>query len=372
MRIEPFSFCGRLLFGSGVLDKTGELCEELGLKGNAVLVNDEITWKLAGEKISEALRKHGFRQTRTVNVKRGAVRSEVDKVRTAIRQLNASVVFGIGGGVNIDIAKASSFKENAKCITVPTIFATDAMTTNIATFRPEERGVDEQRHEGDYHIRVLPVLACVVDVDIIRDAPWRYQAAGFADYVSKISAISDWRLAFSRGKDPVYSEYAITLAMSQVEYLVENAARVRRKEDQAFGAFLQMLVNDGFLMEVAGNRRIVAGSEHLIAQGLAEEYPTGTSGALHGEEVGLGTILMTYLQGGDWRAVKKALEEVGAPTTGAQLGLNNEGVIRALVKGRKLNETRMQWFPQFYTILMEKDLSREVAGEIAKETGVIK
>jgi glycerol-1-phosphate dehydrogenase [NAD(P)+] len=247
------------------------------------------------------------------------------------------------------------------------------MTSREATFRGEKRGVDGKPHKGDYDVSVPPVLACVVDTDVIKNAPWKFQAAGFADYIAKICAISDWDLAHLRGKDPVYSEYAVMLAKAQVEYLMKNAARIRKKEDEAFNAFLQMLMNDGFLMEMAGNSRILFGSEHIVAQGLMEEHVPGTPESLHGQQVSLGTILMAYLQEQDWVAVKEALEEIGAPVTAEQIGLSDEAVIRCLTRAKKINESWLKIdFPNFYTILIEKPLTEDSAKKIARETGVIK
>ena len=59
------------------------------------------------------------------------------------------------------------------------------MTGINATSRAEERVVDGKPHKGDYDLRVGPPLACIVDTDVIRKAPWRYQEAGFADYIAK-------------------------------------------------------------------------------------------------------------------------------------------------------------------------------------------
>jgi len=372
--LEPrhLAFCPRYLFGSRALDRLVSLCREIGLQeGNAVIVSDATTWKVAGEKVSGSLRGSGFRVDASM-VEKGAVRAEVDKAREKIRLLRRCIVFGVGGGVSMDVAKASAFLEGARWITVPTSFSTDAMTGINATFRGEKRGVDDRAHEGDYDIRVGPPLACIVDTDIIRAAPWRFQAAGFADYLGKVCATYDWNLAYSRGKDPVYSEYAITLAEAQVEYLMKNARRIREKDQGAFDAFLQAVMNDGFLTEVAGSSRVLFGSEHVVAQGLMEEQARANITGLHGEQVGLGTILMAYLQGQDWAAVKKALQEVGAPVTAEQIGLDDEAVIRALTRARAINESWLRDRPDIYTILMEKPLTRELAKEIATVTGVVR
>jgi len=63
LRPRVIKSCLAYLYGSGALDDIGEFCRNsangLSLKGeNAVLVNDEIVWKIAGEKISENLKYH--------------------------------------------------------------------------------------------------------------------------------------------------------------------------------------------------------------------------------------------------------------------------------------------------------------------------
>ena len=371
MDARSIAFCGRFFFGENALNRAVDFCREIQVKErNAVLINDENTWRIAGERFSQSLSKSGFERIETTIVGKGAVRSEVEKAREKIRSLRPCVVFGIGGGVNIDIAKASAFLEKTPWITVPTIFAADAMAGIKATFRAERIGVDGKPHEGDYDLTVGPPLACIVDTNIIKQAPWRFQAAGFADYISKICAVEDWTLAYSRQKTAVFSEYAIMLAKAQTQYLMENAARIKRKEESAFAAFLHAMINDGFLTQMGEDSRILFGSEHIVAQGLMEEQIQAGVNGLHGEQVAIGTILMAYLQGQDWRSVKNALQEVGAPVTAEQIGLADQAVVRVLTRAREINEAWLRDRPDFYTILMEKPMTRETAKEIALETGV--
>lgn len=368
---RTLAFCPRYFFGSRAIDRVTNFSQGIyEQEKNAVLVTGPTTWKVAAETIWESLSRSGFRVDKII-VEKGAVRSEVDKARGKIRSLKPCIVFGIGGGVSMDIAKASAFLEKVPWITVPTSFATDAMTGVNATFRGENRGVDHRAHEGDYDIRVGPPLACIVDTEIVRNAPWRLQAAGFADYVAKLCATHDWNLACSRGKDQAHSEYAIMLARAQVEYLMKNASRIRKKDKRPFEAFLLAMMNDGFLTEVAGTSRILFGSEHVVGQGLMEEQVRAKVAGLHGEQVGLGTILMAYVQGEDWIAVKKALQEIDAPVTADQIGLSDDAVSRALTRARAINQSWLRDRPDIYTILMERHLTRKSAKEIARATGVI-
>jgi glycerol-1-phosphate dehydrogenase [NAD(P)+] len=372
MNNAPINICGNYLFGSGVLERAGQFCHEIGVQTkNAVLINDKNTWKVAGEKFSQALHDFGFERVESTIVERGAVRSEVDVAREKIQKLKSCTVFGIGGGVNMDIGKASAFLEGSRWITVPTIFSTDAMTGINATFRAEERGVDGKAHTGDYDLRVGPPLACIVDTQVVRKAPWRYQAAGFADYVAKLCAVEDWRIAFAAGKDEDYSEYSTTLGLDQTEYFMKNAARIRQMEEPAFNFFLLAMMNDGFLTQMGDSSRILFGSEHMVAQGVMEEQVRANVHGLHGEQVAIGTILMAYLQGLDWEAAKKALEEADAPITAKQIGLDDQAIIRTLKRAKTINESWLIDRPDMYTILMEKPISEDYAKEIAFRTGVI-
>lgn len=372
--LEPrhISFCGRFLFGQNAFGKIGDFCREIAVhEMNVVLICDRNTWRIAGERLSQLLTESGFERIETTLVEKGAVRSEVEKARSKIGSLKPCIVFGVGGGVNIDIAKASAFLEKCRWITVPTIFATDAMTGIKATFRGEKLGVDGRSHEGDYDLTVGPPLACIVDTRILKEAPWRFQAAGFADYIAKVCAVEDWNLAYSRGKTKAYSEYAIMLARTQSAYLMENASRIKNKEVEPFNAFLQAMMNDGFLTQIGGDSRILFGSEHIVGQGLMEEQARANVSGLHGDQVALGTILMAHMQNLDWRAVKRALKEVGAPVTAKQIGLPDQTIINVLTRAKKINEAWLKDRPDFHTVLMEKPLTQEIAEHIASETGVI-
>jgi glycerol-1-phosphate dehydrogenase [NAD(P)+] len=85
--------------------------------------------------------------------------------------------------------------------------------------------------------------------------------------------------------------------------------------------------------------------------------------AYHGEQVGLGAVMMMYLHGGDWKSVRAALAAVGAPTTAERLGVPREVVVEALCRAHLIR-------PDRYTILGDKGLSREAAEDLVRVTGV--
>ena len=81
-------------------------------------------------------------------------------------------------------------------------------------------------------------------------------------------------------------------------------------------------------MAVAGSSRPTSGSEHMFSHALDMIAP---GRALHGEQCGVGCIMMMYLHGGNWMAIRDALIKLGAPTTARELGITKEELLEALV-----------------------------------------
>ena len=85
---------------------------------------------------------------------------------------------------------------------------------------------------------------------------------------------------------------------------------------------------------------------------------------LHGEKCGIGTILISKLQGQDWKQISKALRNVGAPTTAKEIRLKPEVLAKALTIAQSLR-------PERYTILKEVNMTEEKAISLAKSTKVL-
>jgi len=113
-------------------------------------------------------------------------------------------------------------------------------------------------------------------------------------------------------------------------------------------------------MNVAGNTRPASGAEHMFSHMLDRIAP---GRAMHGEQCGVGAIMMMYLHGEDWEKVRDALEELGAPTTAKEMGIPKKKIVEALTMAQTIRPNR-------YTILGEKGLTFDAAKKLAKITGV--
>ena len=114
-------------------------------------------------------------------------------------------------------------------------------------------------------------------------------------------------------------------------------------------------------ISIAGTSRPASGSEHLFSHALDKILDKP---ALHGEQCGIGTIMMMYLHGGDWKAIRDSLKAVQAPTTAGEVGISEDDIIEALILAHKIR-------PERYTILGDNGISKEAAYELAHKTGVI-
>jgi glycerol-1-phosphate dehydrogenase [NAD(P)+] len=209
-------------------------------------------------------------------------------------------------------------------------------------------------------VKAVAPIAVVADSGIISGAPYRLTASGCGDVIAKVVAVRDWRLAHE-ANDEYYGEYAASLALMSSNLVMESAELIREGGEEGYRTLIEALVSCGVAMSIAGSSRPCSGSEHLFSHALDVVAPRP---ALHGEQCGVGTIMMAKLHGLDWRRIGERLRMIGAPTTAEELGIEPRYVVEALVRARWIR-------PERYTILDEVKLTEEEAKRLAEGCGVI-
>ncbi|HIQ10558.1 MAG TPA: iron-containing alcohol dehydrogenase, partial [Pyrodictium sp.] len=211
-----------------------------------------------------------------------------------------------------------------------------------------------------HSIKARTPIAIIADIKIIAKAPHRLLVAGAGDLIAKLTAVRDWRLAH-RLKGEYYGEYAASLALLSAKHVIKYASIIRHGGEEAARIVVEGLISSGVAMCIAGSTRPASGSEHLFSHALDLLAPKP---ALHGEQVALGTIMMMYLHGGNWRAVRATMKRLGLPVTAKELGIEDSIIIKALTIAHKIR-------PERYTILGETGLTWEAAEKLARVTKVI-
>ncbi|MGI0067705.1 MAG: NAD(P)-dependent glycerol-1-phosphate dehydrogenase, partial [Thermoplasmata archaeon] len=203
-------------------------------------------------------------------------------------------------------------------------------------------------------------VGILADTAVIIRAPFRLLASGCADVISNLTAILDWKLAV-RLRNEEYSSTAATLAEYAAQEIIDHANFIKPNLEESAWIAVRPLLVAGVAMSVAGSSRPCSGSEHLFSHALdrAAAHP-----ALHGEQCGVGAIMMMHLHGGDWRRIQRTLRTIGAPTDAKGLGVSREELLRALTEAHSIR-------PERYTILGQVGLSREASERLAWTTEVI-
>ncbi len=332
--------------GHGVLENLGEMCRRFGFGKEVLVVTGERSYDVAGKRSVEILEDSGF--SPNVLITGNASRENLDKVMEEAKGSN--FIVGIGGGSKIDLAKKASYELGIPFISVPTIASHDGIASPRASIRDNGTSMSMDAQEP---------MGIVADTEIISHAPYRYLAAGAADVIGNVTAIKDWELAHKlRGE--AFSSTAYGMAKYSAQFLLENADAIKPNLEESAWIVVKSIIASGMAMSIANSSRPASGSEHLFAHALEKIAP---GKALHGEMVGVGTIIMLYLHGGDWKGVKRALEMIGAPTTARELGVEEEHIIKALTQAHRIRKR--------YTILGTRGMSKEAAENVARLTGVI-
>ena len=214
--------------------------------------------------------------------------------------------------------------------------------------------------KGTVSLKANAPFALIADTTIISQAPYRFTAAGFSDIISNLTAVEDWKLAYKLINEP-FSDSAAALSVMTAKLLIDEADNIHPNNENSASVVVKGLISSGMAISIAGNSRPASGSEHKFSHALDMIAPKP---ALHGEQCGVGTIMMMYLQGGDWQNIKSVLEKVNAPTTAKELGIDEEYIIEALIQAHNIRKER-------YTILGDRGLTREAAENIALKTHVI-
>ena len=329
-----------VVIGHDVLGQLPAVCEDLNLGTSALLISGKGTMNLAGSRVKKILAQD-YEVTSFL-----AEEINISVIKAAeIAAEGADFLIGVGGGRVIDTAKIVSYNIDRPFISIPTAASHDG----IASARASVPTV-----EGHASLEAQPPMAIVADTGIIASAPHRLLAAGCADVISNYTAILDWELAHRVKGEPL-SEYAITLSKMTAEILVKDAHLIKPHQEQSAWIVIKALVSSGVAMSIAGSSRPASGGEHKFSHALDKLAP---GKALHGESCGIGTIISMYLHGGDWRGIRASLKMIGAPTTPADLGIEDSVAVEALLMAKTIR-------PERFTIF-DMGLTRESAEKLVQ------
>lgn len=333
--------------GPGVINETGDICRDLHLEGEALVVTGPHTFDIGGKQVIDSLESADF-GTDLIKISEASF----DAVKKVEEEINGTFfVLGVGGGKILDVAKLASTNKGVYFMSIPTTASHDGMASPMASIK---------NSEGSISMKAQSPYGVIADSDIIKNAPFRFLLAGCADIISNYTAIKDWKLA-KRLLNENYSESAAALSEMTAKLIINSADSIKEGLEQSARLVAKSLFSSGMAISIAGSSRPASGSEHLFSHALDK---IAKKPAMHGEQCGIGTIMMMRLHGGDWKFIRDALKNMGAPTTAYELNIDPEDIIDALTMAHSIR-------PERYTILGDRGLARDAAKVLATTTGVI-
>ena len=273
----------------------------------------------------------------------------IQEIEKKIRRDKSDLVIGVGGGRSVDIAKLVGFNLNKPFVSVPTSASHDGIASPFVSVKGNK----------PHSLVATAPLGVFVDVDVMKKAPKKLLASGCGDLIAKITAVRDWKIRREKTGE-YYGTYSAELASMSAQFLIKNSARFSKKGLHV-REIVEALISAGVASCIAGSSRPCSGAEHLFSHAVDKLEP---GVGLHGEKCGIGTILISKLQGQNWKQIIKALKNVGAPTTAKEIGLKSDVLAKALTIAQSLR-------PERYTILKEVNMTEEKAILLAKSTNVL-
>ncbi len=328
-----------VVIGHDVIEQLPTVCEDLALGDSVLIISGDRTRDLAGRRV-EALLAGSY----DVATCAADPNNPVETIKRAeASAAKAGFVIGVGGGRVIDTAKIASYNTDRHFISVPTAASHDGIASSRASVPTAD---------GNVSLAAEPPVAVVADTAIIASAPHRLLASGCADIMANHTAILDWELSH-RLRGEALSEYALTLSRMTAEILFKNADLIKPHSEESAWIVTKALVSSGVAMSIAGSSRPASGGEHKFSHALDRLAP---GKGLHGEKCGIGAIITMYLHGGDWEGIRDSLKKVGAPTTPAEIGIDDETAVEALLAARTIRPERFTILDMGLTAASARDL----------------
>ncbi len=333
--------------GPDVIFETADIFESLHLNNKILVISGPHTFDAGAKYAIESLEQKDF-EVDVVIVKDASFES-VSEVEESIT--HETTVLGVGGGKVIDVAKYASFNKSVFFVSMPTTASHDGIVSPLASIKNPNRSTS---------VKANAPIALIGDSKIIANSPFKLLSAGCADLISNFTAVRDWELAH-RLKFEEYSESAASLSIMSAKMITNNIENIKPGLEESARLVMKTLFSSGMAISIAGSSRPASGSEHMFSHSLDKilEKPK-----LHGEQCGVGSILMMALYGGDWKFIRNCLKEVGAPVNAKQLGVSDDVIIDALTMAHTIR-------PERYTILGDNGMSEKAAYELAYNTEVI-
>lgn len=262
---------------SGCLKRFPDFLQEHGLQGYTTTVYDENTYQATADRHPQA--------DTEIILPAAGLHADEHGVALLLSQLprETTYLIAVGSGTIHDLTRYCAHERGIDFISCPTAATVDGFCSSVAAMT--WNGFKKT------FTAIAPKLV-IADLDVIRQAPIRLARAGFGDMIGKYISLTDWKIS-SILTGEFYCDTIAGLTRQATEQVLSSADGIASGSERAYENLMYGLLLSGLAMQMMGNSRPASGAEHHISH-LIEMRPQALSldsHALHGEKVGVGTLL---------------------------------------------------------------------------------
>ena len=255
-------------------------------RGRLLLVADDRTYEAAGREVSLILQSLDFSVQECILTRSTPLvpdETALDEIRAACRR-DIGTLWAVGSGSINDLMKYISHERRLPLITLATAASMDGYTSSVSALTIE--GFKET-------VTANPPGIVLSVTEVLAKAPAAMTAAGIGDLMGKYTSLADWKISQFVNDEPISEELAARVREAVV---LATADRSGISHDECLQRIMNAIIVSGDVMLEWGNSRPASGAEHHLSHfwELQAEW-TGRPDHLHGEKVGVATVLMSEL-----------------------------------------------------------------------------
>lgn len=262
---------------AGCLNELDAYITQCGLSGFRTVIYDENTYGAAGM-VPIAADQQIVLNPENLHANEHGVELVMSRLSE-----NADYLVAVGSGTIHDITRYCAYLRGIPFVSCPTAASVDGFCSSVAAMTWE--GAKKTL------TAVAPTLV-VADLNVIAQAPIRLARSGFGDMIGKYVALMEWRMSHILTGE-FYCSRIADLTDQATQAVLACVDGIVAGEKEAYEKLTGGLLLSGIAMQMMGNSRPASGAEHHISHCIEME-PEGLgvhSDALHGEKVGVGTLM---------------------------------------------------------------------------------
>lgn len=239
------------------------------------------------------------------------------------------ILIAVGSGTVHDITRYCAHQTGKIFISCPTAASVDGFCSTVCAMT----------WKG--YKKTLPGIApalVLADTDVIKAAPMNLTLSGIGDIFGKYTALADWKTAHVLAGEH-FCERIEQMTRKALKTVYECCERICGRDEEAIEQLIYALLLSGLAMQLMGNSRPASGSEHHISH-LIEMHPEKLgvfSSALHGEKVGVATLLISeyYHKLAKTETIKSCVKNYAFPSKDELYSFYGDDLVQPILNENK-------------------------------------